>query len=87
MPDDPMVLTSVPTEAEASAIVLALQDYEIEARAVGGFTSGFQAESPGEVQIVVKTDDLARATTALQEIRRGDSDVDWSQVDVGKPEE
>lgn len=86
-PDDPMVLTSVPTEAEASAIVLALTDYGIEAQSAGGFTAGFRAESPGEVQVVVKTIDFARAETALEAIRQGDSDVDWSQVDVGDPEE
>lgn len=86
-PDDPVVLTSVPTEAEAAAIVLALQDYEIDAQMAGGFTAGFRAESPGEVQIVVKSADFARAEDALEEIREGHDDVDWSQVDVGQPED
>jgi membrane protease YdiL (CAAX protease family) len=59
------VLIRVPTEAEASLIVQCLADQGIAAKAVGGFTSGFRAEAPGDVSVLVRHADLARAKIAL----------------------
>jgi hypothetical protein len=64
------VLARVPTEIEASLIVQCLSNEGIAARAVGGFTSGFRAEAPGDVSVLVKSGDLARAKRALAAIRQ-----------------
>jgi len=82
-PMSPEVLVSVPDEMEAAAIVVALAERGIRARAVGGYTSGFRAEAPGDVKVVVGRADLARAEEVLAEIRGEPAEVDWSQVDVG----
>jgi hypothetical protein len=86
-PDDPVVLRSVPTEAEASAIVLALKDRGIDAATTGGYTAGFRAESPGLVQVIVKSADADRAQIALESIEQGSAEIDWSKIDVGQPED
>jgi hypothetical protein len=81
-PNEPDVLLSVSSEAEAVAIVTALADYEIQAMSVGGFTSGFKAEAPGTVAVVVKRLDFDRAKRALQDIQETTAHIDWSKVDV-----
>jgi hypothetical protein len=82
-PMSPEVLVSVPNEVEAAAIVGALAEQGIRARAVGGYTSGFRAEAPGDVKVVVGRADLARAAAILAEIQSEPIEVDWSKVDVG----
>lgn len=86
-PDNPVVLTSVANEILAGTIVSALAECGIEASATGSYTSGFRAEAPGQVSVVVRQADLDRAKRALAEIEQSQGDVDWSQVDVGEPEE
>ena len=54
--------------AEATAIINRLADHRIQAKAVGGFTSGFQAEAPGEVQIVVRQMDFERANAIVNDL-------------------
>ena len=83
----PGLLLSVATEAEAVSIVTALAEYGIEALMAGGVTAGFKAEAPGSVQILVRSADLEQAQQALAEIEKEEGDVDWSKVDVGKPED
>jgi hypothetical protein len=85
-PNNPEVLTSVRTDVEAAAIVGALAARGIEASTTGGYTAGFRAEAPGYVNVVVKYADLDRARHALAEIEQDQSEVDWSQVDVGQPD-
>ena len=67
-PNNPEVLTSVPNEIEAMSLVTALSGYGIEASTTGSFTSGFRAEAPGQVQVIVKHADLDRAKDALADI-------------------
>jgi hypothetical protein len=87
-PNSPDVLLSVSSEIEAAAIVTALAEYDIKAISVGGYTSGFKAEAPGVVAIVVKLADFDRAKQALTEIRQQQAQIDWSKVDVTEtPEE
>jgi nitrogen regulatory protein PII-like uncharacterized protein len=64
---DIVQLTRVPTEVEAELIVNLLQEHEIEARAVGGFTSTFRAQAPGDVQVFVRDIDLEQAREILRE--------------------
>ena len=59
------VLTRVPSEVEASLVVLRLADYGIAATAVGGFSAEDRAEAPGSVEVMVKSTDLLAAEAAL----------------------
>jgi hypothetical protein len=86
-PETPETLLSVSDEAEAAAIVTALADYGIEAHATGGYVSGFRAEAPGDITVCVKSAELERARQALAEIRAQQGKIDWSQVDLGEPED
>jgi len=81
-PHNPEALLSVSNEIEAAAIVTALAEYDIKALAVGGHISGFKAEAPGNVAVVVKLADFDRAKQALTEIRQQQASIDWSNVDV-----
>jgi hypothetical protein len=81
-PNRPEVLLTVSTEIEAGAIVTALAECDIQALSIGGYTSGFKAEAPGSVAVVVKRADFDRAKQALAEIREQQSRIDWSKVDV-----
>ncbi|MCA9231560.1 MAG: DUF2007 domain-containing protein [Planctomycetales bacterium] len=85
-PNNPEVLASLRNELEASPIVAALAACGIMATTTGGFTADFRAEAPGEVRVMVKSQDLARAKTALEEFSQQQSEIDWSQVDVGQPD-
>jgi hypothetical protein len=79
-PEEPQKLLSVVSEIEAAAIVTALAEYDIEAFAVGGYTSGFRAEAPGEVSVMVKRADVERSIRALDEIRGQEDQIDWANV-------
>lgn len=61
------VVVSVPSEVEAAAIVSVLAEQGIAAKATGGLTAGFRAEAPGEVEVMVASDDLPRAAEILDE--------------------
>ena len=73
-PDNPERLVSVETETEASLIAGKLEEHGIEATVTGGYTSGFKTAVPGEVRVLVRNSDLARARDLLEEIRTADKD-------------
>lgn len=78
-PNQPVVLTTTPTEVSAAMIVAALENQGVVAHTTGALTSGFLAAVPGEVQILVRQADLAQAREALRTIEPGpdsDSDMD-----------
>ena len=79
-------LTSAPTEMEAGIIVAALDENGIRATMAGQTVSGFRAEAPGWVQVLVAEEDVPRAQALLAEVRQDRDEIDWSQVDVGEPE-
>jgi len=64
------VVARAATEVEASLIVQCLNDAGIAARAVGGFTSNFQARAPGDVSVLVNSGDLERAKSVLASTRQ-----------------
>ena len=80
-------VTSVRTEYEAGVIVSGLEARGIRATMSGVYTANFRAEAPGWVEVLVADKDLAAATAILEDVRAELSDVDWSQVDVGEPED
>ena len=83
----PVTLISVTNEFAASAIVAALAAAGIKAETTGAFTSGFRAEVPGDVEVVVRQADVEAGMAVLEEIAADDTPVDWSQIDVGEPED
>ncbi len=71
MPDDPnqpTLLTAVPSEPQALMIVAALEDENIPAWIMGALTSGFRAAAAGQVQVLVRQSDVERAREILQAI-------------------
>lgn len=73
-PDNPERLTVVKTEAEALLIAGMLEEQGIESTVTGGYTSGFRTGAPGEVRVLVRNSDLARARELLNEIHPADPD-------------
>lgn len=59
-------LVRVKNEMEASIIISKLAEAEIDASATGTFTAGFLAEAPGDVSILVRSDDLTQAREVLE---------------------
>ncbi|MBT8485631.1 MAG: hypothetical protein HKO59_13095 [Phycisphaerales bacterium] len=84
--DDTAVLVNVATDWQAELIAEALRARDINAEAAGALTAGFRAEAPGLVRVIVPARQLAEARAKLAEVQRDASDIDWSQVDVGKAE-
>ena len=80
-PESPQTVAECANDVEASLAVATLAKQGIRATAVGGFTSGFQAEAPGIVRVVVPRSQFARATAALTAIRGEADDVDRSLAD------
>jgi hypothetical protein len=69
------VLVAVPNDIQAAAIVNALADRGIQATVTGSYTSGFRAEAPGWVSVVVRRMDLDLARQTLGELKPGTSDL------------
>jgi len=86
-PEALAILIRVPSEIEAAPLIAALEMDGIPATMTGGFTAGFIAEAPGDVQINVLESNLARAKLALEKFQTENSRIDWSQIDVGKRED
>ena len=81
-PNTPELLTAVPTDLQAAVIVNALAERGVQATVTGSYTSGFRAEAPGWVSVVVRRMDLDLAKQTLAELKPSTSDVDWSEIDV-----
>jgi len=86
-PESPRAVRTVPSELEAAAIIAALTNHGIEALTTGEYTSGFRAEAPGWVKVVVKYRDLEQADHILAQLEENPDTVDWSKVDVGTPDD
>lgn len=82
--EDVVSLTTLNNEAEAAMIISALADRGIEA------TKDSSRAFPGtfeEVDVFVHEVDLPRAKHILEQLEEDRTKVDWSQVDVGQPED
>jgi hypothetical protein len=86
-PEPSEVLTSLPSEMEASIVVGALEADGIRARLAGDFTAKLRVGVPSWVQVLVFDEDLERAQAVLEQVKQGDNGIDWSQVDVGEAED
>ena len=67
-PTTPTKVGSFPTNYEAQLLVSKLKEAGVQASAVGSFTAGFQAESPGFVDVVVPRQDYKLAQKVISEI-------------------
>ena len=85
--NEPAVVARVANEIEAAPIVALLAQHGIDASTTGGFTAGFRAEAPGEVCVIVRYGELPRARQLLADSPPLQDDVDWSEIDVGEPEQ
>ena len=68
-PNQPVVLASFANEADAAIAVAVLETRGIQAHTTGGLTSGFRAEAPGGVQVLVRRSELDRARDVLGETK------------------
>jgi len=80
-PNSPELLTAVPSDIQAAAIVNALAERGIQATMTGCYTSGFRAEAPGWVSVIVRRMDLDLARQALTDLKPDEGDADWSEID------
>lgn len=86
--ESPVLLTEVLTEHDAILLRDALAEQGIRAVYNGAAIAGFRAETPAMVRVLVSESDLARATELMAELKLGaPAEIDWSQVDVGRPED
>ena len=67
--NNPETLVSVSNDLEAAMIVSALAAQGVDASTAGDFTSGFRAEAPGIVKVIVRRADLTRAREALDVLK------------------
>lgn len=86
-PEHVVVVASAPNELEAGVMVAALEEAGIKATMSGAATADFRVGVPGEVQVLVAKEDEARAREIIRLGEENKEDVDWSQVDVGQPED
>jgi hypothetical protein len=80
------VLTSVPSETEAAIVVAALEENGIRAE-TDEYTSGLRAGAWNWVKIIVAEEDLQRAKQIFEQVQRENDHIDWSQIDVGEPDD
>jgi hypothetical protein len=79
------VLYRTPDELEAAMIAGVLADHGIAVTTSGGYTSGFRAEAPGHVRVLVAQDDLAEACELLAQTLRESRSLDWDGIDIQDP--
>ncbi len=86
--NDPVLLTEVPTEADAILLRDALAEHGVRVAYNGAAIAGFRAEAPAMVRLLVAEEDYERARVLMAEhgLEEGDT-VDWTRVDVGDAEE
>lgn len=86
-PEHVVVVATAPNELEAGVIVAALEEEGIKSSMSGAATAEFRVGVPADVQILVAKEDEARAKEIIRLGEENREDVDWSQVDVGQPED
>lgn len=69
-PNSPTVVYSADNPIEAGAIATALEAEGIETTTTGSYTSGFQAEAPGPVQVVVRQSQAEKALHILAQLEQ-----------------
>ncbi len=78
-----VVLATFPDEALAQMLVDALADADIEAVLEGGVTSGFRAEAPGMVNVLIDERESDNARSVFEDWEHQGEAIDWDSVDLG----
>ncbi len=84
---DLVTLTNVANESEAKSLIGLFEEEGISVFINGGDDLSLFGEDLGDVQLIVKKVDYEKAVKLLEEIEAENSEIDWSQVDVGEPED
>lgn len=82
-----VTLTNVANEAEAKSLIGLFEDEGIAVFINGGSDLSLFGDEAGDVQLIVKKSDYDQAAKLLEEIEAENSEIDWSQIDVGEPED
>lgn len=82
-----VTLTNVANESEAKSLIGLFEDEGIAVFIAGGDDLSLFGEDLGDVQLIVKKVDYEKAAELLKEIEAENTEIDWSQVDVGEPED
>ena len=82
-----VTLTNVVNEAEAKSLIGLFEDEGIAVFINGGSDLSLFGDEAGDVQLIVKKSDYDQAAKLLEEIEAENSEIDWSQIDVGEPED
>jgi hypothetical protein len=64
---EPAIVAQYPTEIQGTFAANMLREAGIRCEVVGGASSGFKAEGPGYVRLLVSQSDEARARALLEE--------------------
>lgn len=80
-PNSPTVVFRAPTSVVAAAVITALEAEGIQAEMTGSFTSSFQAEAPGLVEVVVRRSEADRACAILERLRSEAESQPWPEED------
>lgn len=64
---EPVIIAQYATEIQATFAANMLREAGIRCEVVGGASSGFKAESPGHVRLLVSSHDEAKARVLLEE--------------------
>lgn len=86
-PDDLCRVASAHSVMEAAPIIAALERAGLKATTGNTASATALPEAMGEVEILVSQHQAPQALTLIQLIEEHGVDVDWSQVDVGQPED
>lgn len=86
-PEHIVVVATAENELEAGVMVAALEEAGIKSTMSGAATADFRVAVPADVQILVAQEDEARAREVIRLGEENKEEVDWSQVDVGEPED
>ena len=82
-----VTLTKVANESEAKSLIGLFEDEGIAVFVNGGDDLSLFGDDVGDIQLIVKKADYQKAAELLAEIEAENSEIDWSQVDVGEPED
>ena len=72
-----LIVAVATSEVEGALIVAALESENIEAYLEGGMTASFRAEAPGQARVLVREEDMARATEVVAQF--------WPQPSASAP--
>jgi hypothetical protein len=86
-PEHVVVVATAANELEGGVMVAALEEAGIKATMSGTATVDFRLGIPVDVEILVAREDEARAREVIRLGEENEEGVDWSQIDVGKPED